>query len=221
MLVNTLKIPERKVKIVNLGCDLSQFKKNDERKNTSLKAKYSISKDEKVILLYGRLAPVKGHLFLLDAIEKLPECKRKKLKLIFPGENERYKEEIVSRAKEMQITNNIVFPGYIKGIDFLSISDLMVLPSKSEGFGIVNVESFALGVPVVRTKTAGYEDMKDYCFGVEYGDTDQLTMYINYLWDNQEVLNERAFYAKQNVSRFSMQAMAEGYIHIYEKCMSN
>lgn len=52
----------------------------------------------------------------------------------------------------------------------LNISDVMVLPSKNEGFGIVCIESFAMKVPIIRTKTGGYSDIIDFCIGVNYGD---------------------------------------------------
>lgn len=71
----------------------------------------------------------------------------------------------------------MIFPGYIDGRQYLSIADLMVLSSKQEGFGIVNVESFAMEVPVIRIKTAGWLDMKDCCFGVEYGGVRALKIY--------------------------------------------
>ena len=93
------------------------------------------------------------------------------------------------------------------------------MPSKQEGFGIVNVESFAMGVPVIRTKTAGYLDMKDCCFGVEYGEVESLTQLINYLWDEPEKLQAMAKSALENVNRFSVEKMTEEYRRIYQECL--
>lgn len=218
MLINKLKIPEDKVEVINLGTDLSNFKKTDVSEQVKLKESHNINKNEKVILLYGRLAPVKGHLFLLNAISQIDENRRKVLKVIFPGKNAEYRNEILKEAKKFNFENNIIFPGFIKGQDYLSISDLMVLPSQHEGFGIVNVESFAIGVPVIRTKTAGYEDMKEFCFGVDYGDVSNLSKHIEYLWDNPLELTKQAEWSKNNVSKFSQENMTEEYLKVYEKC---
>lgn len=216
-LVNTFKIPEDKVRIVNLGSHLEDFIKTSEHEQQELREKLGIEKDDKVILLYGRLMPVKGHLYLLKALADLSQDRKQKLKVIFPGENKEYKQEIETCAKKYGLEDMLIYPGYIKGQAYLSISDLMVLPSKQEGFGIVNVEAFAMGVPVIRTKTAGYLDMEDCCFGVEYGDTKGLAEYINYLWDAPEVLEDMAQKALGKVQRFSVEKMTEQYRAIYQE----
>lgn len=218
-LVNNFRIPENKVKIVNLGSHLEEFKKTSKEQQKLLKNMLGISANKKVILLYGRLMPVKGHLFLLEAIAKLSAERKQELCLIFPGENLEYKQEIEAYAKQQKLEDLIIYPGYIKGQDYLSITDLMVLPSRQEGFGIVNVEAFAMGVPVIRTKTAGYLDMEDCCFGVEYGDSAALAEYINYMWDMPEKLQDMADKASKNVQRFSVEKMTEEYKHIYQESL--
>lgn len=222
-LVNKFKIPESKVKIVNLGSHLEEFQKTSEEQQRELKKSLNIDESQKVLLLYGRLMPVKGHLFLLEAISALPQERQAALRVIFPGENEEYKKEIDEFAKKLGIEKMLIYPGYIKGQEYLSIADLMVLPSRQEGFGIVNVESFAMGVPVIRTKTAGYLDMEDCCFGVEYGDTATLAEYISYLWEEPEKLQNMAETAAKNVDRFSVEKMTEQYRAIYQEstCAGN
>lgn len=172
-----------------------------------------------MILLYGRLAPVKGHLFLLKAVSLLDDEKKSHLKIVFPGQGEEYKNKLVYFALKYGLKDALIFPGYIEGRDYLSIADLMVLPSKQEGFGIVNVESFAMGVPVIRTKTAGWSDMEDCCIGVEYGDVKSLVKCINYLWDSPQILEEQMKKAAQNVSRFSIDKMTDEYRKIYMASM--
>lgn len=219
-LVDKFKIPENKVKIVNLGSHLETFKKTSREQQERLKEQLGIKKGQKVLLLYGRLMPVKGHLFLLEALAKLSQEKRDELCVIFPGENETYKQEINSFAEKLGLEKMLIYPGYIKGQDYLSISDLMVLPSQKEGFGIVNVEAFAMGVPVIRTKTAGYLDMEDCCFGVEFGDGEALAEHINYLWESPEKLQNMAETASKKVERFSVEKMTEAYKAIYLESLS-
>lgn len=216
-LVNQFKIPENKVEIVNLGSHLEMFQKTSKEQQRELRDRHGIKEQQKVILLYGRLVPAKGHRFLMESIAKLSPDRIKDLKVIFPGENEEYKRELDDCARRLGIEKNLIYPGYIKGQDYLSISDLMVLPSKQEGFGIVNVEAFAMGVPVVRSKTAGYLDMEDCCFGVEYGNTDGLVNYLNYLWDEPDKLKNMAKTASEKVARFSVEKMTQEYRAIYQK----
>lgn len=218
-LISKMRIPKDRVKIVNLGCKIEDFCKTSAQEQETLREKLGIEEHQKVVLLYGRLAPVKGHLFLLESLESLSKERKGDLKLIFPGENEEYKQQIISYAKEIGMLDSLIFPGFVRGQDYLSISDLMVLPSKQEGFGIVNVEAFAMGVPVIRTKTAGYLDMEDCCFGVEYGNITELAKLINYMWDNPEELKKMSEAAMENVRRFSVEKMTEEYRNIYKECM--
>ena len=219
-LVDKFKISENKVRIVNLGSHLEAFQKTSADCQKQLKEQLGIKKGQKVLLLYGRLMPVKGHLFLLEALSMLSKEKRDELCVIFPGENESYKQEINAFATKLGIEKMLIYPGYINGQEYLSISDLMVLPSKKEGFGIVNVEAFAMSVPVIRTKTAGYLDMEDCCYGVEFGDTKALAEHINYLWEEPEKLQNMAEIASKKVERFSVEKMTEAYKAIYLESLS-
>ena len=219
-LLEKMEIPEKKIRVINLGSDLEKFKQISIEEQFALKRKLGIERDDKVILLYGRLEPVKGHKFLLESLRDLSKERIDKLKVIFVGENEKYKQEINSFAQSIGIEEILIYPGYVKGQEYLSISDLMVLPSQQEGFGIANVEAFAMGVPVIRTKTAGYLDMDDCCFGVEYGDVEALKEYINYLWDSPECLRKMADTALEKVERFSVEKMTEAYKGVYLECLS-
>ena len=218
-LLDTFKIPENKLKVVNLGSDLEKFKKTSKEQQVNLKKRLGLDDNKKVILLYGRLEPVKGHLFLIEAIAKLQRERQQELCIIFPGENESYKREINVLAQKYGLEGILVYPGYINGREYLSIADLMILPSKNEGFGIVNIEAFSMKVPVIRTKTAGYLDMEDCCLGMEYGDVDTLAMFINYLWDAPEIFRETVEVAYREVKRFSAEKMTEEYKKIYRECL--
>lgn len=213
MLYEKFRIPEEKIKVINLGSPIEEFVKNSDEDNERLKKRLGIEKTEKVIMLYGRLAEVKGHLFLLKALSKLSN---RDYKLIFPGGgNPEYKNRVIAKAKEYGLEKNLIFPGYIKGRDYLSICDLMILPSAQEGFGIVNVESFSMGVPVIRTKTGGYEDMSDCCFGIQYGDVKGLTELLEKFFSNSTIFAEQAEYSRKNVNRFSVKYMVEQYVNVY------
>lgn len=117
---------------------------------------------------------------------------------------------------EGNLEDNIVFPGYINGRDYLSISDLMVLPSINEGFPLSCVEAYSMGVPVIRTKTGGYDDTQDMCFGVDYGDVDALSTLLNAFMSGDDKFRNMALCAKENVKRLSLENMAEEYYAVYE-----
>ena len=141
------------------------------------------------------------------------------MKIIFPGENDDYKKEIIDFAIKCNLLSKIVFPGYVNGVDYLSITDLVVLPSIHEGYPVSCVEAFCMGVPVVRTIAGGYEDTKAYCSGVRYGDVDALTNTLDAFFNREIVFSQKANAALKNKDKFSIKTMADKYADLYSRVL--
>ena len=218
MLMSNLRIPKDKVRVVNLGIDLSRFNRSSNDNQAALKKEWKIDLNKKVILLYGRLSENKGHLFLLDALKGID---RRNFYLVFPGKDPEFKAVVDAKAKEIGLEGNLIYPGFINGPEWLSISDLMVLPSRNEGFPQACIEAYAMGVPVIRTKSGGYEDTKDMCFGVDFGDVNGFRKLLQDFLEGGEYFNTRAQEAKKLVNRYSIEQMADDYYAIYEEAMKS
>lgn len=216
LLVDGLHIPEKEIRIVNLGIELENFNKTSEEDQAKLKGQLGIPSGTKVLLLYGRLAASKGHMFLLDALGMI---KNKNFKLILPGEDCSFKYEVIEKAKIIGLLDNLIFPGFVEGRDYLSISDLVLLPSKNEGFPQACVEAYSIGVPVIRSKTGGFEDTKDMCWGVDYGDVKALAKLLADFFEDESAFVEKATLAKQLVQRLSIKNMTYEYQRIYKEAI--
>ncbi|WP_159882485.1 glycosyltransferase family 4 protein [Paenibacillus puerhi] len=219
MLNEKLGIPKNKLKVVYNGIESDSYIKYSEEKKQKLREQFNV-KNEKVICLLGRLTEIKGHLYLMDALGEMLKNFNPKFecKVLLTGNGaDEYKSKIIQRAELHGLKDNIDFTGYVNPVDMLNISDLMVLPSKNEGFGIVCIEAFAMHVPVIRTKTGGYSDMKDYCIGVDYGDIKALSVSIyDVLTDNSratDMVNKAYHFYKDNLTS---RKMAEEIINIYK-----
>lgn len=211
-LMEALKIPQDKVKVIYQGIDLWKCTKTSTDEQAALRNKIGIKEGEKLILLYGRLNKIKGHEFLLDSLRLLNNTN---YKVVFPGENQEYKNHLMDIIKKYNLEERIIFPGYINGSEYLSITDLMVLPSLKEGLSLAFLETISMGVPVIRTKTGGYEDVKDLCFGVDYGDVNRLAQLIDDCLNGSEIFPKRAEIAKKESYRFSVENMVNNYYNLY------
>lgn len=216
MLIANLGIPPQDVRIVNLGIDLSKFHTTSVEEQVLLKKQWNIEPRKKVVLLYGRLSDNKGHLFLLDALKNISN---RDFYLVFPGKDPGFKDIVDEKIRQLGLTENVIYPGFINGIEWLSISDLMLLPSKKEGFPQACLEAYAMGVPVIRTKSGGYEDTKDMCFGIDYGDVSEFTRLLKDFFDGENYFIERAQHAQTLVKKYSIEQMAKDYYTIYEEAL--
>ena len=210
-----LKIPKKKIAIINNGIDINKYQRLSDDEIRQQREKYHILPEEKVIVLFARLAPVKGHKFLIDALR---EYRDENYKVLFTGESEgNYKAELEQYIHDAGIERQIIFTGKVAANDVLSIADVMVLPSEIEGFPISVIESFVLRVPVIRTKEGGYEDMKDCVDGVQYGDKKTLAELIKRnLEYGKDVSNrvERAY--RKTIEKWNLDTVIESYISVYK-----
>ena len=224
MLNKKLEIPMEKIKVIYNGVHSDNYYSYEDSKIKEIKEKYRIG-DEKIITLLGRLDPVKGHNYLLNSLANFQEknsCVN--WKLIITGEEtiENYKNSVIKKIKDLKMEDKVIFTGQVNPVDILNISNVLVLPSISEGFAIVCAEAFAMKVPVIRTKTGGYNDMKDYCYGVDYGDVDILSNLIAKVikgGEKIESMKEKAyqFYKKELTSKIMVDRIERLYKEILEK----
>ncbi len=117
-----------------------------------------ISPERKIIGFIGRLAPIKGCRFLIWALPKI-YWKKHNFHCLFVGDGER-KDFLKKAVVGINLQARVTFAGYRKDIsEFLSVFDVLVVPSLNEGMGRVIVEAGFLKKPVVATNVGGIIDL--------------------------------------------------------------
>lgn len=124
----------------------------------SIKQLLGISQESWVFVTVGRLSPEKGIDILLDAFALLVKRSSSMHLLVLGDGQERFSLE--TQANCLGITGNVHFVGYtsVAG-DYVLSSDILVLPSRSEGIPNVVLEAMALGRPVVATHVGGVPEI--------------------------------------------------------------
>lgn len=122
-----------------------------------LKKEYQISEDEKVIIHVSNFRSVKR---VPDVVRSFAEIRKQvNAKLLLIGDGPEY-SKVCHLVKELGMCNNVLFLGNQKHVaDFLSISDLMMLLSEKESFGLVLLEAMACQVPVIGTNAGGIPEV--------------------------------------------------------------
>jgi len=145
--LKTWNVDSKKIEIINNGINLDFIKSDITPK---------IIKNSQVILTVANLLPIKNIGYMLEAmpyvLEKFPD-----VRYIVVGDGPE-REKLERIADKRELTNNIDFVGELRNNElprYYSMADVFVLPSVHEGFGIVKLEAFAFGVPVVVTNGGG------------------------------------------------------------------
>lgn len=223
--VNKLKIPRKDIVLAYNGVYRQDYGIYDECHKNELRRKWKIRPEEKVIVVLSRLDPVKGHKKVIDAVRRLREKQKQDgtqipLKVLFTGESmvKGYRRELEETIKRYELEGQFVFTGYVKPADVLNISDLFVLPSDNEGFSISMIEAFLLHVPVVRTKTGGYADVRELCYPMK-NDRDLAVFLDRFLKGSVDVTvcTDKAY--RFAVENCTCDAMAQSVADVYQEVL--
>jgi glycosyltransferase involved in cell wall biosynthesis len=211
---NLLKLNKNlKIKVLPFGIEKDFIKRNQYKK---IPVKHKA-------LFFSRLHPVKG-------IEDLINCWNKinnenwELHVIGPKENDFFYSKI-NILKKKNYYNNIKFfkPifGYKKKAKLFCKYDFLVLPSKSENFGIVILESLARGLPVLTTKNTPWLSIKKFNAGwIINNDNSELTRALKNIFN----LNSRQFETKSNnainlAKKYKLEIVLKKYLKVYNDLM--
>ena len=122
---------------------------------SEIKKKYLLKKEKKILLFLSRIDSKKGLDILLKSLSILNQEKKIAVLLIAGVGNKKYMKYISNLIKELDLTDDIRLLGHISGeekSDIIKISDLFVLPTLNENFGIAIVEALQNNLPVLITK---------------------------------------------------------------------
>lgn len=163
-LLSQHKIKQNKVTIFYNAIDPFFDKPLSFTKSEVLKSRYNIKSDDFVLFTLTRLSSIEKYKGYDLVINALPGLKKSipNIKYILAGKaDEIESNHIKSLAEELNLNGTLTLAGYIKDeelIDHYLTSDIFIMPSQKEGFGIVFIEALACGLPVIAGNKDGSVD---------------------------------------------------------------
>ena len=216
-------LPNEKIDVIPNAIDASKYNINVNREN--VKRRFGIDPGERIVLFVGRLVPQKGVEYLIRAapqiINQHPEAR-----IVIVGDGWS-KDHLWNLAASIGYKHKITFLGFLPDQDLIELtlsSDVLVVPSIYEPFGIVALEGMAAGIPVVASNAGGLNEI------IEHDRTGFLAYRENpnsIAWGVNKILSDSGYasWLVQNAKRkiqefYSWDAMAKRTIEVYEKAIS-
>lgn len=219
----TFNISEEKIDVVYLGIDLNKFKKvNDKKEINDFKAEYNLP--NRYLLYIGTDYPHKNLKNLFIAFSKimhLPEMRD--YSLVMAGNNSYIKGPGYLNTYLEPIKHRVISLGYFadEKIPLLyNASDICVLPSLYEGFGLTVLEAFACGVPLICSDATSLPEVAgDAAYMVDAKDPDQIVKAIMDIAKDTHLKNMLINKGLKRVKQFSWEKCAEETHNVYKKAL--
>lgn len=130
---------------------------------------------EKVVTFLGRITFQKGPDYFLEAASKVIK-KYPNVRFVMAGSGDML-NRMIRRAAELEISHKFHFTGFLKGAEvntMFAMSDVYVMPSVSEPFGISPLEAMRSNVPVIISKQSGVAEVLRHALKVDFWDVDAM-----------------------------------------------
>jgi len=173
---------------------------------------------DKVVTFLGRITLQKGPEYFVQAAEKVLR-KMDNVKFVMAGGGELLERMILWTAS-MGIADRFHFTGFLKGDDvfrLFSISDVYVMPSVSEPFGISPLEAMQSDVPVIISHQSGVAEILKYAIKTDFWDVDAMADAIYGLLNYPSLSESFIKYGKEEVENLKWENSAKNVYKLYQK----
>ncbi len=210
---------EKDIEVIYNFIDNDVFKKNascDLRKHLA-------PQGEKLMVHVSNFRPVKR---VTDTIRILKEVREKiPSKLILVGDGPD-RSECERLARELDLQKEVIFLGKQDILsEILSTSDLFLMPSQSESFGLSALEAMACGVPVISSSVGGLPELiihNETGYIAEFGDVGRMAKYAVDLLTNKKKYDSFSKNSEERAqTKFNKNVIVPQYLNYYEKVLNS
>jgi glycosyltransferase involved in cell wall biosynthesis len=178
--------------------------------------------DEKVVTFLGRITMQKGPEYFIEAAYKVLQVMNN-VRFVMAGSGDMM-ERMMRRAAALKITDRFHFTGFLKGADvftMLDMSDVYIMPSVSEPFGISPLEAMQSNVPVIISKQSGVAEIITHAVKTDFWDIDAMADAIYGILNYPALAHMFIKNGKEEVIRLKWDNSARHVRDIYYRVIEN
>lgn len=175
---------------------------------------------EKIVTFLGRITFQKGPEYFIEAACKVLEHD-KNVRFVMAGTGDMM-EKMIRRVAKLKISSHFHFTGFLKGenVDrMFAMSDVYVMPSVSEPFGISPLEAMRSNVPVIISKQSGVAEVLDHVLKVDFWDVDAMADAIYGLLHYKSMSAMTVTHGTEEVNNLKWENAARKVADIYESLL--
>nr|WP_298793845.1 N-acetyl-alpha-D-glucosaminyl L-malate synthase BshA [uncultured Allomuricauda sp.] len=209
---------EKDIEVIPNFIDSSKYQSDYTDCQRSLMA----NEDERIITHISNFRKVKNIPDVIHVFYRVQKEIPAKLIMVGEGPEKEYAEQL---CDDLGIKDRVVFLGNSNEIDrILCFSDLFLLPSKSESFGLAALEAMINKVPVISSNTGGIPEVNKHGVSgylADVGDIEEMASKAMHILKDDDVLEEFKNNANKVASKFDILNILPLYEEIYEKAFKS
>ena len=171
-----------------------------------------------IVSTVGRFTLQKGLFHLMRAAARAISI-HPKMVFLFAGDGEQ-KEQLMRMSADLGIAKNVIFTGFIRGKqlrDIYSISDIFVMSSVSEPFGLTALEAAHHGNALIVTKQSGVGEVLNSIVRYDFWDEDKLASALVNIAESPALEDSLRDGIKHEYARISWDDVAEKCVEVYDE----
>ncbi len=208
---------EREIKVIPNFIDIDKYSAlhNTCEKNVIAQG------DEKIIVHISNFRPLKRIIDVIKIFEKINTKIDSKLIMVGDGPE---KKKAKDYLRKNNLKNRVIFVGKTNEVDqILCSSDLFLLPSEKESFGLAALEAMALKVPVVSTNTGGLPELNingNSGYTSDIGDIDSMALNAIKILSDKSLKKKYRSQAFENAKKYDIKKIIPLYEKVYDEALN-
>jgi glycosyltransferase involved in cell wall biosynthesis len=177
---------------------------------------------EKVVTFLGRITLQKGPEYFIETAHRVLEV-MDNVRFVMAGSGDMM-EKMIRRAAALKITDRFHFTGFLRESDvhmLLAMSDVYIMPSVSEPFGISPLEAMQSNVPVIISKQSGVAEVLTHAMKVDFWDIDAMADAIYGILTYPALSKMFIRNGKEEVIKLKWDKSARNVKRVYDEVLSN
>ncbi len=208
-------IPEKKIDVVHNGIDETDYIRGDVSPLALSKLR---DQGNKIVLFVGRITLQKGPDYFVRVAKKVVEHYPKVLFVVAGSGDMEWK--MIQEVAYQGIADKFMFAGFLRGKELdevYKISDLYIMPSVSEPFGITPLESLMHGTPALVSKQSGVSEVVTHVLRADFWDIDDMADKVLSILQNDVLKFTLSRQGNKEVKNIDWKKAAQKCILLYSK----